>query len=218
MSASRRSNTGSPSPGGTPVAMTVTPRADGIAVAAQLPQQRLELRNAGRIGTEKRVLIGKRGVHCLERQRADLTQVTVDADVQPGAEVLPGNGAGRDTHDGLACRGSPSAAIIPRAVLLLIRVVGVAGPKAVFDLLVVSRARVSILDEDADRSSGSCVPRKRPRGSAPRRPHGAGSRSETSQYDDDRCRAGDRPRSEAVLEDSHRRCSPRQARGSRRTS
>ena len=37
MSASSRSNTGSPRPGGTPLAITVTLRADRIAVAAQLP-------------------------------------------------------------------------------------------------------------------------------------------------------------------------------------
>src|SRR6266849_3817022 len=44
------------------------PRANGVSVAADLPHQLLELLDARRIRTEKRVLIRKRGIDRVELQ------------------------------------------------------------------------------------------------------------------------------------------------------
>ena len=70
------------------------------------------------------------------------------------AQVLARDGAGGDAHHGLARRGAPAAAIVAQAVFLLVGVVGVARAEAVLDLVVVARARVGVLDQQADRRAG----------------------------------------------------------------
>src|SRR5262245_3609928 len=69
-------------------------------------------------------------------------------------QVLARDGAGRDAHHRLARRCAATAAVIAQTVFLLIRVIGVSGPKAITDLLVVVGALVGVLDDEADRRSG----------------------------------------------------------------
>src|SRR5262249_57527942 len=66
-----------------------------------------------------------------------------------------GGRTGSGAHDRFARRGAPATAVVAHAVLLLVSVVGVPWAEAILDLLVVTRARVGVLDEDADRSAGS---------------------------------------------------------------
>ncbi len=79
-------------------------RTDRIALFPDLPDQRLQLLDARRIGAEKWILIGKRGVHGIQPERAHLAQVTVDPHSQPRRQILARDGAGRDAHDRLASR------------------------------------------------------------------------------------------------------------------
>ncbi len=143
ISASSRSNTGSPQPGGTPLAMTVTRapiespasrmrqmNSSSSAIAAADPDRRTDCRSAAAGSTG----CSTSGPICAE--------ISVDADAQPLAQVFARDRAGGYAHDGLARRGAPAAAIVAKAVLLLVGVVGVAGTKAVLDLVVVARTRV----------------------------------------------------------------------------
>ena len=41
--------------------------------------------------------------------------------------------------------------MIPEAILMLVGVVGVSGPKAVLDALVIARTRIGVLDQQSDR-------------------------------------------------------------------
>src|SRR5690606_27033204 len=85
-----------------------------------------------------------------ELERTELTEVAADADAEALVQILPGNGAGGDAHDGLARRGTPAAAVIAEAVLLLVREIGVSRPEAVLDLVVVAAALVHVLDQQPD--------------------------------------------------------------------
>ena len=73
------------------------------------------------------------------------------------AQIFSRNGAGRDPHHRLARRGAPAAAIVAKSVFLLIRVVGVTGPKAILDLLVVARALILVFDQKPDRRAGGAA-------------------------------------------------------------
>src|SRR5690606_24969690 len=64
---------------------------------------------------------------------------------------LARDGAGGDAHGGLARRGAAAAAIVADAVLRLIGEIGVAGAVALADIGIILRARVDILDHQADR-------------------------------------------------------------------
>src|ERR1700733_1404814 len=129
-------------------------RADRVAGAAYVPYELLELGQALRIGTEERVVIRRAGLAWRQRERADLTQVAVDAHLEAFGQVFARNRTGRHAHHGLARRGSPAAAMIAPAVLLLIRIVGMAGTKTILQPIVVARARVGVLDQQPDRCAG----------------------------------------------------------------
>src|SRR5204862_4467326 len=118
------------------------------------PAQLLELGDARRVRTEERILVGEGGFHRLERQRADLTEVPVDAHAEARGEVAARNRARGGAHHRLARRRAPAAAVVAHAVFLLVGVVGVSGSEAILDLVVVARARVGVIDEDADRGAG----------------------------------------------------------------
>src|SRR5690606_7560371 len=85
----------------------------------------------------------------IQVQFAHLTDITLDADAQARGEELARDGAGRHPHHRLARRGTPAAAAVAQAVLLLAGVIGVAGAGTVLDLLVVARALVGVLVEPA---------------------------------------------------------------------
>ncbi len=156
-SASSRSNTGSPQPGGTPRAMTVTfapsespsPRIFHINSSSSV--------NARRIGAEEWIFVRGFGLHRLDDTVADLRKVAADLHAETLAQVLARDGTGGDAHHGLARRGAPAAAVVAKAVFLLVGVVGVTGTKPVLDLLVVARTRVGVLDEDADGRAGGAA-------------------------------------------------------------
>ena len=73
---------------------------------------------------------------------------------EPLAQVFARDRARGHAHHRLARRGAAAAAIVAQAVFLLVGVVGVAGPEAVLDLLVVARALILVLDEQPDRRAG----------------------------------------------------------------
>src|SRR3984885_13986072 len=75
----------------------------------------------------------------------------MDADALPLAQVLARDGARGHAHDGLARRGTPAAAIVAKAVFLLVRIVGMPGAKAVLDLLVVARTLIFVCNHERDR-------------------------------------------------------------------
>src|SRR5579862_8436623 len=78
----------------------------------------------------------------------------MDAHTQALGQIFAGDGPGSYSHDRLACRRAPAAAVVAEAVLVLVGIVRVPGAETVLDLVVVARARVSVLDEDADRRAG----------------------------------------------------------------
>src|ERR1044072_5922417 len=51
---------------------------DGVALLADLPYEIFELLHASGSGAEERILVGKRGLHRIERERADLAEVSMD--------------------------------------------------------------------------------------------------------------------------------------------
>ena len=106
---------------------------------------------AARIRAKKRIVVGARRIHRLQHQRTHLRQVAVNADLQPFAQVFARDGAGRHAHHGLARRGTSAAAIVAKAVFLVVGIVRMAGAKAILDFLVVARALIFVRDQQADR-------------------------------------------------------------------
>ena len=129
-------------------------RARGVAIAAQLLEVILEQRKLVGLGAEERVRARRRGVDAFETVRADLGDVSGDREAELLAQVLARDRARRDRRDRDARRGAAAAAVVADAVFLLIRVVAVAGPEAVLDLLVVTRASIHVVDEESDGSAG----------------------------------------------------------------
>ena len=102
-------------------------------------------------GDEER--IGVDVLPALERNRvgSELRQVAADRDAVALAQPLPGDGARGDAHRGLARRLPAAAAVVADAVLLPVRVVGVAGAERVGDVRVVLAALVLVADQQRDR-------------------------------------------------------------------
>src|SRR5207237_5199931 len=90
----------------------------------------------------------------LYHERPHLSQLAVDAHAEPCGEIAARDRTRGGPHHRLARRGAPAAAVVAHAVFLLIRVVRVSGAEAVLDLVIVPRARVGVLDQDADRRAG----------------------------------------------------------------
>ena len=84
--------------------------------------------------------------------RSDLHQRA--ADRHGGTENRPGDGARGDPRGGLARRGAAAAAIVANAVFFPIRVVGMAGAKAIGDVAVIFGALVGVFDQQLDRGAG----------------------------------------------------------------
>ena len=78
----------------------------------------------------------------------------MDVDIQALAQVFAGNRTGCNPHDRLPGRGSTAAAMVTKTILLLVGVVGMAWPEAILDLLVVARALVLVLHQQADGGAG----------------------------------------------------------------
>ena len=154
ISASSRSNTGSPSPGGTPVAMTVTRAPTESPCSRSFQMKCLELRHSRRIGTEERVRRTRRPDPSARARARPSAPGSRGFDAEALTQVLARDGAGRHAHHGLARRGTTTAAIVAEAVFLLVGVVGVARTEAVLDLLVVARALIGVLDQQPDRRAG----------------------------------------------------------------
>ena len=187
-SASSRSNTGSPSPGGTPLAITVTFAPTESPVAADLPHEVFELLDARRIGAEERIVVGALRIHRIDGERADLAEIAADAARRAlVCRYLRAMAPAATRIDGLARRRASAAAVVAKAVFLLVGVVGVAGTEAILDLLVVARARVGVLDQDADGRARGPAFEHAGQDLAPRRLPCAGSRTAT-------CRCGGGPR------------------------
>ena len=77
-----------------------------------------------------------------------------DRDAEALAQILPRDRRRRHSHHRLARGGPAAAAVVAEAVLLLVGVVSVSGPKAILDLLVVARALIFVLDQQTDRRAG----------------------------------------------------------------
>src|SRR5690606_10502969 len=127
---------------------------DRIAVAAKLDHERLERLDLRGIRTEERVVVDGVEIDRLELDRAERGEIPPDRDPGPLAEVLTRDRAGRDPHCRLARGRAPAAAIIAEAVFLVVRVIRVARPETVLDLVVVARALVDVLDQEAARGAG----------------------------------------------------------------
>src|SRR5690606_11989452 len=132
----------------------VDPCADGVAFAAQLDHERLEPFDLRRIRAEERVRIDGIEIHRVELDRTELGEITANANTDALEQVFPRDRAGRDPHRGLAGGGPSAAAIISEPVLLVVGVIRVARTVAVLDLLVIVRALVDVLDQQADRRAG----------------------------------------------------------------
>src|SRR6266581_2473935 len=70
------------------------------------------------------------------------------------AQPFLGDRAGSDADRGFTRRGPAPAAIIAQAVLLPVRVVGVAGPKSIGERAIVLAALVLVPDKETDRGAG----------------------------------------------------------------
>ena len=126
-------------------------RANGISRLADAPNEIFEFLHAARVRAEKRILVGGLAVDRLQHDGSQLRQISMDADALPLAQVLARDGARGHAHDGLARRGTPAAAIVAKAVFLLVRIVGMPGAKAVLDLLVVARTLIFVCNHERDR-------------------------------------------------------------------
>ena len=141
-------------PGGHAAGHDRDTRADRVALAAQLIDQRLEPADRRGVGAEERVAIHFRHVFGLDADVTHLGEVAGYPHTEALCQVLPGDCTGRDPHHRLPRRGPPAAAIVAKPVLVLVRVVGVAGAESILDLVVVVRALVLVLDLEPDRSPG----------------------------------------------------------------
>src|SRR5690606_7416457 len=111
----------------------VDPCADGVAFAAQLDHERLELFDLRWIRAEERVRIDGIEIHRVELDRTELGEITANANTDALEQVFPRDRAGRDPHRGLAGGGPSAAAIISEPVLLVVGVIRVARTVAVPD-------------------------------------------------------------------------------------
>src|SRR5690606_20573411 len=141
-------------PGGNPGREHVDARADRVAVAAQLNHERFELLDLRRIRTEERIAVDRIEVDRLELDRSELREIAADANADALLQEFARDRAGRDAHRGLARRCPPAAAIVSESVFLVVRVIRVARAIAILDLLVIARALILVLDQEADRRAG----------------------------------------------------------------
>ncbi len=72
----------------------------------------------------------------------------------PRPENLARDRAGGDARGGLARRSAAAAAMVADAVFFPVGVVGMAGPEAVAQRVVILGPRVLVLDEEQDRRAG----------------------------------------------------------------
>src|SRR5947207_2008023 len=82
--------------------------------------------------------------------RAELRQMAADFDTESLMQPLACDRARGDANRGLARRLPAATAIVANAVLLPIRVIGVAGTKGIGDVRVVFAARILIADQQRD--------------------------------------------------------------------
>ena len=150
ISPSSLSNTGSPKPTGTPDAIKLMRAPIESPARAQLVEKRLELEQLVWIGAEERVVVDVIEIDRAQLERTDLGEIAADLEAELLDEILARDRTRRDAHDGLARRRAAAAAIVADTVFLLIRVIGVPGPKAILDLRVVAAALVDVLDEQPD--------------------------------------------------------------------
>ncbi len=129
----------------------VDARADRVARAAQLDHEALELLELRGVRAEERIVVDDVEIHGIELERAEARQVAADPHADTLGQILACDRACRDAHDGFPRRRAAAAAVIADAVLVLVGVIGVAGPETVLDLRVVARALVDVLDEQPDR-------------------------------------------------------------------
>ena len=126
-----------------------------VARLAQPVHERLELGDHRRVGDEERIGVDVRrsprtestcGPSCVRWPRI--------AHAVALAQPLLRDRARGDAHGGLARRLPSAAAVVADAVLLPVRVVGVAGTERVGDVRVVLAARVLVADQQRDRRAG----------------------------------------------------------------
>ncbi len=129
-------------------------RTDRVARATQLDHVCVELFEPRRVGAEEWIVVDAGQRLDLQDQRAELREIALDRDTEPLAKILASDCTRGDTHDRLARRRATAAAVVAEAVLLLVRVVGVPRAETVLDLVVVARALILVLDEQADRRAG----------------------------------------------------------------
>src|SRR4029077_7377080 len=103
---------------------------------------------------EEWILGGRLGTHRVQFERANLAHVDLDAYLHPLREASAGHGTGGDAHHGLARRGTAATEMVAMAVLVRVGVIGVARAEAIDEPVVVTRARVGVLDQQADRRAG----------------------------------------------------------------
>ena len=65
-----------------------------------------------------------------------------------------GNRAGGYAHRSLACAGTAAAAMIPKAVLLRVGVIGMTGTEGLGDVAIVLAALVLVADQEGDGGAG----------------------------------------------------------------
>src|SRR6185437_7160781 len=128
-------------------------RAGRIAGFAQAVEEAFPLLCHLAVGAPERIVLDRAPIpsRAIDLVRPHLHQRAADADVV--AEDLAADGAGGDAHRGFARRRAPAPAIVANAVFGPIGVVGVAGTEIVLDRLVIARARILVLDQQADPGS-----------------------------------------------------------------
>ena len=126
------------------------PGAHRVARLAQGVHVGLQLRDLARVGKEEGVLLHRLPVEALGADGTQLGDVAAHAHAEPLPEILLRDRPGRHPRGRLPRGRPPAAPVVPQAVLLLVRVIGVAGTEQLRDIPVVPGALVDVLDEQPD--------------------------------------------------------------------
>jgi hypothetical protein len=94
------------------------------------------------------------GIGDLGDDVADLSYVTDDFAAERFCDQLFGNDAGGDPRHRLSSARPPTAAVVAKAVLLVVGVVGVPGPVLVLDVRVVLALLVGVAHQNRDAGAG----------------------------------------------------------------
>ena len=126
----------------------------GVPALVQGRHECLHLRHFRRVRAEEGIGFHGIPIQGLGDDGSQLGQVTANLDAVAPGKVLLRYGSRRDSHGGFPGGGTAAAPVIPKAVFLVVSVVGMGRPEGVLDIRVIPGALVGVFYEQADGRTG----------------------------------------------------------------